>query len=150
MYRPQGQVLVLFHTVILKGTIVKIQSISKFVNNLESSKLKIKFMTDLRALLAHNIKERRQILGITQAQLAEKVITSTNYIGQIEQQSKFPTPEMLKRIALALEIDSPQLFSMNSFPSEIIRQFKEDVLSDLETALTSAIDTRLTNIQKMV
>ena len=107
-------------------------------------------MTDLRALLAHNIKERRQILGITQAQLAEKVITSTNYIGQIEQQSKFPTPEMLKRIALALEIDSPQLFSMNSFPSEIIRQFKEDVLSDLETALTSAIDTRLTNIQKMV
>jgi len=59
------------------------------------------YMTSLRALLAHNIKQRRRILGITQANLAEKVGISTRYIGQIELESKFPTPEMLERIAAA-------------------------------------------------
>jgi len=106
-------------------------------------------MTSLRALLAHNMKEKRRILGITQVQLAEKVKTSTHYIGQIELEKKFPTPEMLERIAAALEIDSPQLFSMNSFPLEAIRQFQEGLLSDVETAVVNAINTRLADFQKI-
>jgi transcriptional regulator with XRE-family HTH domain len=106
-------------------------------------------MTSLRALLAHNIKERRRILGITQAQLAEKVSTSAHYIGQIELENKFPTPEMLERIAAALEIDSPQLFSMNSYPMEAIKQFQIDILSDLGTAVSEAIGTRLSKLKKM-
>jgi len=106
-------------------------------------------MTSLRALLAHNMKEKRRILGITQAQLAEKVATSTHYIGQIELEKKFPTPEMLERIAAALEMDSPQLFSMNSFPIEAVRQFQEGLLTDVETAVVSAISSRLADFQKM-
>jgi len=106
-------------------------------------------MTNLRALLSHNIKEQRQILGITQAKLAEKVKTSTHYIGQIELGNKFPTPEMLERIATALEIDSPQLFSMKSFPTEAIKQFQEGLLTDLETAVVNAISSRFTEFQKM-
>jgi len=106
-------------------------------------------MTSLRALLSHNIKEQRRILGITQAILAEKVETSTHYIGQIELGNKFPTPEMLERIAAALEIDSPQLFSMNSFPAEVIKQFQEGLLADVETAVASAISSRFADFQKM-
>jgi len=105
-------------------------------------------MTSLRALLSHNIKEQRRRLGITQAILAEKVETSTHYIGQIELGNKFPTPEMLERIAAALEIDSPQLFSMNSFPTEIIKQFQEGLLADVETAVVSAISSRFADFQK--
>ena len=100
-------------------------------------------MTSLRELLSHNIKEQRQILGITQAKLAEKVKTSTHYIGQIELGNKFPTPEMLERIAAALEIDSPQLFSMNSFPIELVKQFQDGLLVDIESAVVSAINSRL-------
>jgi transcriptional regulator with XRE-family HTH domain len=96
-------------------------------------------MTNLRDLLAYNIKERRRILGISQAQLAEKVSTSAHYISQIEQKNKFPSPEMLERIAAALEIDSPQLFSMSSFADEAIKRFREGVMIDLETAMTQAI-----------
>jgi len=106
-------------------------------------------MTSLRALLAHNIKQRRQILGISQAKLAEKVKTSTHYIGQIELENKFPTPEMLERIATALEIDSPQLFSMESFPREVIKQFQKEVLDELGVAITNAIDTRMSNLEKI-
>jgi transcriptional regulator with XRE-family HTH domain len=106
-------------------------------------------MTSLRALLAHNMKEKRRISGITQAQLAEKVGTSTHYIGQIELGNKFPTPEMLERIATALEIDSPQLFSMESFPAEVIKQFQEGLLSGIEIAIADVISTQMSELQKM-
>ena len=106
-------------------------------------------MTNLRALLAYNIKERRKILGVSQAKLAEKVSTSTHYIGQIEQKNKFPSPEMLERIAAALEIDSPQLFSMSSFSDEAIKRFQEGILSDIGAAVTLAVDTRLPELKNM-
>jgi transcriptional regulator with XRE-family HTH domain len=80
------------------------------------------------------MKVQRQILGITQANLAEKVNTSTHYIGMIESEKKFPTPEMLERIAAALEIDAPALFSMKSYPSSengTIAKFQEQVLNDI-------------------
>ena len=107
-------------------------------------------MTNLRALLAHNIKERRRILSITQAKLAEKVETSTHYIGQIELGNKFPTPEMLERIALALEIDSPQLFSMDSFPTEVIKQFQDGLLVDVEKAILNVVSSRLSDFQNKI
>ena len=106
-------------------------------------------MTSLRDLLAYNLKERRRILGISQAKLAEKVSTSTHYIGQIEQKNKFPSPEMLERIALALEIDSPQLFSMESFSNEALKRFQEGVMSDLGNAIALSVDSRLSELKKM-
>ena len=106
-------------------------------------------MTSLRVLLAYNIKARRRILGISQAQLAEKVATSSHYIGQIEQKNKFPSPEMLERIAAALEIDSPELFSMSSFSDEAIKRFHEGVLSDLGTAIAQAVDTRMSELKNI-
>jgi transcriptional regulator with XRE-family HTH domain len=80
------------------------------------------------------MKVQRQVLGITQAKLAEKVNTSTHYIGMIESEKKFPTPEMLERIAAALEIDAPVLFSLKSYPASdvgTIVQFQENVLNDI-------------------
>jgi len=85
------------------------------------------------------MKAERHILKITQAQLAEKVNTSTNYIGLIESEKKFPTPEMLERIAAALEIDAPALFSMKSYPSPeagTLAELKEKVLSDLSEVIS--------------
>jgi transcriptional regulator with XRE-family HTH domain len=95
------------------------------------------------------MRERRRILGITQAQLAERVNTSTHYIGQIELENKFPTPEMLERIATALEIDSPQLFSMESFPAEVIKQFQEGLLSGIEIAIADVISSQKSELQRM-
>ena len=91
-------------------------------------------MTSLRSVLAFNMKVQRQILGISQAKLAEKVNTSTHYIGMIESEKKFPTPEMLERIASALDIDAPALFSIKSYPSSetvTVAKFQEQVLNDI-------------------
>ena len=96
--------------------------------------LTINTMTNLRDLLSFNIKEQRQRLGISQATLAEKVKTSTHYIGMIESRKKFPSPEMMERIALALEIDAPELFSIKAFPVKkegMVVQFQEKLINDI-------------------
>ena len=104
-------------------------------------------MTSIRALLADNIKKRRLFLGLSQAKLAEKVSTSTHYISQIEQQNKFPSPEMLERIAEALEFDSPQLFATKMNYDEAIKQFKESFLSDIGTAVSAAVEEKLAELK---
>ena len=103
-------------------------------------------MTKLRKLLSFNIKKRRQILGISQIQLAEKIGTSTQYIGQIEQNKKFPSPEMLERIAEALEVDSPQLFSMETYSQNAILQFRAYLKDNMEKAIDGFIDKGLTDV----
>jgi len=66
--------------------------------------------TTIRGLLAANIKAARKRLKITQAQLAEKVGTSTSFIGEIEVCRKFPSPANLEGIASALCMEPYQLF----------------------------------------
>ena len=68
-------------------------------------------MTDLRELLAQNIKKYRKIRGFSQEKLAEKAGTSTTHIGMVEIGKKFPSVNMLEKIAEALGIDTPELFS---------------------------------------
>jgi transcriptional regulator with XRE-family HTH domain len=80
------------------------------------------------------MKEQRRILGITQAQLAERVNTSTNYIALIETEKKFPAPEMLERIAAALEIDPPFLFATEIRPlaeAETLAKVQKQILGDI-------------------
>ena len=91
-------------------------------------------MTSLRSVLAFNMKAQRQVLRLTQAQLAEKVNTSTNYIALIESEKKFPTPKMLERIADSLKIDAPALFSTKSYPfqeSGTLAELQERILNDI-------------------
>jgi len=104
-------------------------------------------MTDLRGLLANNIKKRRKTLGFSQAMLAEKADTSPHYIAQIEQRKKFPSSEMLERIARALDFDSPELFAAKTFRDDVITMVQERVNYDLE-AVTHTIFERLSELKK--
>ena len=60
-------------------------------------------MTDLHRNLIRNIKRCRATLGISQMDLAERAELSAGYIGEIEMGRKFPAPEALERLAIALE-----------------------------------------------
>jgi len=68
-------------------------------------------MTDLRKLIAQNIKKYRKIQGLSQEMLAEKAGTSTTHIGMVEIGKKFPSVRMFEKIAAALGIDTPELFN---------------------------------------
>ena len=97
-------------------------------------------MTNLRHLLAFNIKQNRSKLGISQAKLAEKASASTQYIAMIELGKKYPSPEMLEKLALALEIDSLDLFTPLPSADKSLKQLKNIVLTDLKKALTVTLN----------
>jgi len=97
-------------------------------------------MTDLRRLLAFNMKENRQNLGLSQAKLAEKAGLSTQYVAMIELSRKFPSPEMLKRIASALELDTPELFSMPPSVERTAIRLHQTILADLEQTVGETVN----------
>jgi transcriptional regulator with XRE-family HTH domain len=103
-------------------------------------------MTNIREILAKNMKIYRNALGLTQAQLAEKIGTSTHYIGMIETQNKFPSPEMVEKIAIALGIDTIDLFSIEKRLSKNIKTYRKTVLKDIKKYMLDFIDDKMKGI----
>jgi transcriptional regulator with XRE-family HTH domain len=105
-------------------------------------------MTNIRDILAKNMKAYRNALGLSQAKLAEKVDTSTHYIGMIETRNNFPSPEMLERIAAALGIDTLDLFSAEKNLPETIKTCRKLALKDIKGLVGRFIDEKLKDLEK--
>jgi transcriptional regulator with XRE-family HTH domain len=103
-------------------------------------------MTDIRDLLAQNIKKYRSALGLSQAKLAEKMDTSTNYIGLLEIKQRFPSPEMMERLANALGIDTTELFHKELTSKEAIKTYRKATLEDIQGAFSQIIEEKLANL----
>jgi transcriptional regulator with XRE-family HTH domain len=67
-------------------------------------------MTQFHTLLIKNMKIHRRRLHYSQLKLAHHCSVSPNYIGEIEMGRKFPSADVLERIAAALEVKPYQLF----------------------------------------
>jgi transcriptional regulator with XRE-family HTH domain len=104
-------------------------------------------MTDLRQLLASNMKLYRGNLGLSQSKLADKVDTATNYIAAIEAGRKFPSVEMLERIARALKIDTPALFSMESLQISAINSLHKEIIGDITQIIAGYMEKKLESIK---
>jgi transcriptional regulator with XRE-family HTH domain len=101
-------------------------------------------MTDISQLLGANIKCYRKSCNLTQEKLAEKVNTATNYISAIEAGRRFPSVKMLKKIAFALEIDTPELFVMENFNIDTIRkELEEQIWLDIGQTLSDYVTKKL-------
>lgn len=66
--------------------------------------------SSITAVLANNIKIRRAELKLTQEQLSEKMDVSWLSIAFIETQKRWVSPEMLEKLARALECSEKDLF----------------------------------------
>ena len=93
-------------------------------------------MTDLRKVLALNMKLYRKKLGISQAKLAEKANITDNYIALIETGKRFPSVSILERIAKVLQRDTIELFSLKQDDPAQRGALKSKILSDIEAILT--------------
>jgi transcriptional regulator with XRE-family HTH domain len=99
-------------------------------------------MTDVRVLLARNMKRCREILGLSQMKLADRVGCSTTLIGNIEIGKRFPSAENLNKIAAALDIPPSELFAEDS--SAIDRmQTTQELRARLEKKVLKAIGEAL-------
>jgi transcriptional regulator with XRE-family HTH domain len=64
----------------------------------------------IQDLFIANLKGYRKLRKISQLRLAELCNSSTGYIGEIESGKRFPSVNMIERIAAALGIESYFLF----------------------------------------
>ena len=98
--------------------------------------------------MAKNMKAYRNALGLTQAKLAEKVDTSTHYIGMIETKNKFPSPEMIERIAAALGVDTLDLFSADQKLPVTIKTYRKETITEIKGILGQFLDEKLMELEK--
>ena len=88
-------------------------------------------MAKIRQILADNMKVYRRKRGFSQVKLAEQANVSAQYIAMIEMCSKFPKPEMLERLAKALDIEPHDFFSVAPTPLNEFEQLRQDIIQDI-------------------
>ena len=92
----------------------------------------------IKAALGKNIKLFRTRKDFTQAVLAEKADISIIFLSSIERGTKYPKPEILSRIAIALEVEVFELFKGDLVPSnskKLITHLSKDITAKINTAL---------------
>ena len=97
-------------------------------------------MTNIKEILARNLKENRRKLGITQPELAERAGMSTQYLAMIEIARKFPTADIIERLAAALGINPHELFSVSVSPERAMEQLQQTILDNMDRAMEHALD----------
>ena len=98
---------------------------------------------NIRDILARNIKENRRKNGFSQEKLAEKAGISTPFIAMIEVSRKFPTPDVLDRIAIALNIKTWQLFAVPPTPEEAMERLHNSIIKNIDQVIADAVKKAL-------
>jgi len=97
-------------------------------------------MANIREILAQNLKENRRKLGFTQPELAEKAGLSLHHIAMIEIGRRFPSPDVIDRLAMALEIQPNELFAVAVPAEKTIEQMQVAILENLNQGIEKVLD----------
>jgi transcriptional regulator with XRE-family HTH domain len=74
---------------------------------------------------------------------------STHYIAMIETCNKYPKPEMLERLAKALEVEPHQLFSVSdTLKDESFERLRQAIVTDMKQIVREAIKETLADTCK--
>jgi len=98
---------------------------------------------NIRDILAINIKENRRKCGFSQEKLAEKAGISTPFLAMIEVSRKFPTPDVLDRLAGALNIKTYQLFAVPPSPGEAMERLHQSIVQNIDKVVAEAVEKAL-------
>jgi transcriptional regulator with XRE-family HTH domain len=105
----------------------------------------------LKRIFIPNLKSFRKIEKISQMKLAEKCDTDASYIGQIEMGIRFPSMELIEKIARALKIEPYRFFmedpgdpyadlgDLTDFLSKLPNYTREDMIDRLDAAIKAAV-----------
>jgi len=98
--------------------------------------------TEVRAVLARNIKAFRGRKNWSQADLAEKSGLSIVYLSDIERGNKWPYLDTLVKIAGAFKVEIYELLKPENTPpptvSKILTEYNEEVIAILEKSFEIA------------
>ena len=107
-------------------------------------------MNAIRETFVNNLKFYRKKKGISQEKLSYAVGKSIAYINQIENKISWPQPEMVDKIAVALEIPSSALFEENGSPQNKKDLFENTFGKSLESELLSRIEKDVKEVCSLV
>jgi len=100
-------------------------------------------MKSIRDILAGNLRENRQKCGFSQAKLAEKAGVSIQYVAMIELSRQFPTPEMLERLAAALNVEAYELFNVPPSPESSMERLHHDIIKEIKQVIVEVLEKTL-------
>jgi len=97
----------------------------------------------LREIFAKNLRENRRKCGFSQEKLAEKAGISTQYLAMMEIARKFPTSEVLERLAAAMNINVYELFLIDHSPREELALLRQDIIREMKQTFGDIIEQAL-------
>jgi len=104
----------------------------------------------IKETFIQNLRKYRKTRAISQMTLAEMCDTSTSYIGQIEIGNRFPSLELIEKIAFALEI-KPYLLFCDEIDNKSSQKTAKTKRSKLPNTVKSELIQNLTGaIRKVV
>jgi transcriptional regulator with XRE-family HTH domain len=98
---------------------------------------------DLRHLFVENLKFYRKKEGLSQMALAERCEASIGYIAEIEFGRKFPSIEMVEKIAHSLKVEPYQFFKDETASMDRENQETEELLQGLPDRVKRKITAQL-------
>jgi transcriptional regulator with XRE-family HTH domain len=107
----------------------------------------------LRDVFVENLRKYRRERGISQATLAEKCGTSTSYIGQIEIGNRFPSLELIEKLAGTLQIRPHLLFFIESDDNsdeQLLKKKRDTISNTMKEKLTKRLINSISNIIKHI
>jgi len=105
-------------------------------------------MADIKEILAANIRENRRKMMLTQEKLAEKINMSLHYLAMLELARKFPSGEMLERLAKALDVEPHELFMVAPSPQNELEQLRREIKDDIKNAFGERLEKAVADVIK--
>jgi transcriptional regulator with XRE-family HTH domain len=93
--------------------------------------------------LGQTIKFLRAKRGLSQAKLAEKADMSITFLSTIERGIKFPMPDVLSKLAKALDVEVFELFK-----ADLVPQDNKELVSKLSKDMAKSVNLAIANIMK--
>jgi len=97
----------------------------------------------LKEIFAKNLRENRRECGFSQEKLAEKAGISTQYLAMMEIARKFPTSDVLERIAEAMNIKVYELFLIEHSPREELELLRQDIINEMKQTFGDILEKTL-------
>jgi transcriptional regulator with XRE-family HTH domain len=109
----------------------------------------------MKQTFVQNLKKFRKLERISQMKLAEQCATDVSYIGQIEMGIRFPSMELIEKIAKALEVEPYRFFmddpgekygdldGVTTFLNRMPHQIRLDLIDRLSTAIKDCMELTL-------
>ena len=95
--------------------------------------------SNLQILLGARIKELRNRAGLTQAQLAERVEISDEFLSRMERGAKAPSLHTAEKVARSLGVSMKELFDFDAVPAADSKTARLEGLVSYLAAVDEAI-----------